>query len=84
MINNSDDILRAVCELRPGTSWNLRGDVLEQADDGEARVSAPTDIEIQTYVLQNPDPINLARQTLKDTKSSSDEKINALIQILGL
>lgn len=40
------NILDAVKLLRPGTDWNLRGDVLEQSDAGP-RVVPPTLTEIQ-------------------------------------
>ena len=30
-----------------GTAWNLRGDKLEQADDGTPRVEAPSQAELQ-------------------------------------
>lgn len=44
------DILQAVQVLRPGTSWNLRGDSLEQVNDGSPRVTPPTAKEIQAVI----------------------------------
>lgn len=41
------DILEAVARLRPGTAWNLSGNVLTQAEDGTPRVSIPTQEEIE-------------------------------------
>lgn len=45
------DILEAVRKLRPGTAWNLRGNILEQAEDGTPRVAHPTSDEIQAVIL---------------------------------
>lgn len=44
------DILQAARQLRPGTVWNLRGDSLEQVEDGSPRVDIPTLEEIQTVL----------------------------------
>ncbi len=41
------DKTEAATILRPGTAWNQRGDVLEQADDDSPRVSIPTEKELQ-------------------------------------
>lgn len=41
------DILKAASTLRPGTAWNLTGDVLSQAIDGTPRVLVPTMQELQ-------------------------------------
>lgn len=48
------DILQAARQLRPGTSWNLRGDILEQAEDGTERVSIPTPEELQNCITTDP------------------------------
>jgi len=44
------DIIQAVTLLHPGTTWNLRGDVLEQVEDGAPRVSVPSKEEIQAVI----------------------------------
>lgn len=46
-------IIDAVMILRPGTYWNLRGDVLEQAEDGTPRVTIPTWEEINAVLEAN-------------------------------
>lgn len=46
------DILAAVSKLRPGTHWNLRGNILEQCP-GEASVITPTWDEINTLILSD-------------------------------
>lgn len=51
------DILQAAQLLRPGTAWNLRGDVLEQALDNTPRVSVPSQKEINTLLADNPTPV---------------------------
>ncbi len=43
-------IVEAARKLRPGTAWNLRGDVLEQAVDGTPRVSIPTLAELEQCI----------------------------------
>ena len=44
------DKLQAARQLRPGTNWNLQGDVLEQAADGNARVTVPTQQELNAVM----------------------------------
>lgn len=41
------NITEAAAKLRPNTAWNLRGDKLEQANDGSPRVDAPSMDELQ-------------------------------------
>lgn len=43
-------LLEAAQKLRPGTTWNLRGNVLEQAQDSAPRVSIPTRDELVALV----------------------------------
>ena len=38
--------VEAAAKLRPGTAWNQRGDVLEQATDDAPRVSIPSEGEL--------------------------------------
>lgn len=44
------DILHAARELRPGTNWTCRDGVLEQALDGNARVTVPTANELKAVM----------------------------------
>lgn len=46
------DLLQVVCLLRPGTTWNLRAGVLEQAIDDAPRVAAPTQEEIDNKLAE--------------------------------
>ncbi len=48
------DILQAARTLRPGTAWNIRGGVLEQAEDGTDRVSTPTLEELNACIESDP------------------------------
>lgn len=48
------NILQAAKELTGGVSWNLRGDVLEQADDGSDPVIPPTNAAIQAHIAADP------------------------------
>lgn len=43
-------IIEAASKLRPGTAWNLRDGILEQAKDGTPRVTSPTLDELQVLV----------------------------------
>jgi hypothetical protein len=45
-----DQILHAACSLRPGTAWNMRGNVLEQAIDDKPRVTVPSQEEIENFL----------------------------------
>lgn len=40
-------ITEAAAKVHPGTAWNLRGDKLEQANDGTPRVDVPSNDELQ-------------------------------------
>ncbi len=44
------EITEAAALLCPGTSWNLRGNTLEQAADGTPRVPVPTLAELQPLI----------------------------------
>lgn len=44
------DMTQAAQKRYPGTAWNLRGDVLEQADDGSPRVDVPSLKELQSLM----------------------------------
>ena len=44
-------LFEAAAYLRPGTLWNLRGTVLEQAEDGTPRVSVPTIDELNAVIV---------------------------------
>lgn len=44
------DILQAARKLMPGTAWTLRGDVLEQAEDGTPRVGVPSESDLQALI----------------------------------
>jgi hypothetical protein len=44
------NIIEAASQLRQGTAWNLRGDILEQADNGAPRVTPPTSDEINAFI----------------------------------
>lgn len=46
------DVLQAARILRPGTAWNLQGDVLSQAEDGTPRVKVPASDEINTVIAK--------------------------------
>lgn len=46
------DILRAAQVLRPGTSWNLLGGQLSQAEDAALRVAVPTQVELDSVSAQ--------------------------------
>lgn len=78
------DIIKAATALRPGTFWNLRGDVLEQADDTSARVQVPTKAEIDAYFAANPDPVEQAKIVVKDKNATVEDRLNALLKILGI
>lgn len=41
------NITEAAAKLCPGTAWNLRGDQLEQAEDGSPRVDVPSLDQLQ-------------------------------------
>lgn len=68
------DILQAARQLRPGTAWNLRGSVLEQADDGTPRVTVPTLAELQPVMDSDTTPafILAAQRTDAITQLSTD------------
>lgn len=44
------NIVQAARILRPGTAWNLCGDVLVQAEDGTPRVPVPRIEELQPII----------------------------------
>lgn len=63
------EITEAAAKARPGTAWNLRGDKLEQADDGTPRVSVPTMAELQPLL----DSDLYTQQRLKAYPSIGDQ-----------
>ena len=78
------DILQAVRKLRPGTVWNLRGEILEQVEDGSPRVSVPTKEELQVVVDSDKNYLEEEKTTLTDKNASTDERLDALIEILRI
>lgn len=43
---------QAAAILRPGTAWNMRGNSLEQAEDGTDRVTIPTEGELNAEIAK--------------------------------
>lgn len=52
------DILEAVTQIT-GTAWNLRGDVLEQAEDGTPRIPLPSPKIIQQFIDAYTPPLTI-------------------------
>lgn len=50
----------ALQQLRPGTSWNIRGEVIEQAEDNTPRVAVPTLDEIKAAASSYTAPLTIA------------------------
>lgn len=50
----------ALQQLRPGTSWNIRGEVIEQAEDNTPRVAVPTLDEIKVAASSYTAPLTIA------------------------
>src|SRR4029077_16436241 len=79
------DILKAAAVLRPGTSWNLRSGVLEQAEDGTARVAVPTPAELQPVMDSDTTPAFILNSQRTDaiaqftTDPSGISKLNRAI-----
>lgn len=44
------NMCEAAAKLRPGTAWNLRGGVLEQADDAAPRVKPPAAADLKAIM----------------------------------
>lgn len=80
------DILQAARIARPGTAWNLRGNVLEQAIDGTLRVSVPKQAELDAIIAADTtaQDVAAAKVILKNPLATADQKVDALTKILGI
>lgn len=61
----ADDILQAARRLRPGSAWNLIGDILEPADDFTKGLTIPTQAELNQE-MQKLAAINSAFSIYED------------------